>query len=789
MKFSKKFYSATSEYTTFFKEVPAPYIRKNLNLEKKPEKAEILVTGLGFYKIFVNGKDITKGLLAPYIANPDDFIYYDLYDLTPYLTKGKNVLAFTLGNGIINCPGGEIWDFEKAEYRNAPMLAFTLDIDGEISEADESLKCAPSATLFDDLRCGEFYDARNEIENWNSPEFDDSNWANVIKVLNIPRGTPTLCKAEPIKVQKELAPVAITPNINVGTTPRYDGRVPDIGYKEDEIFPEGGYLYDFGVNSAGIFRLKLNNTKKGQKIVLQFGENLKENGLYFRDHNFFPLRYTYRCTYTCKGAEAESWEPSFHYQGFRYCIIFGLEEAQATNEALTYLVANSDLKINAGFNCSDEISNKIWEAGIRANLANFYYFPTDCPHREKNGWTGDASLSAEQMMVTLTPIESYREWLKNIRATQNDIGELPGIVPTYKWGSGTGRCWDAVIVNLPYYAWLYTGDTEIIKENSKAIMRFIEYLYAAIEGATDDRFLRHGGLTDWCPAKRPYNMATAPKEFSFLCTNIDVAKKAMEIFEALGVRFIAHKTFAKELYERSKLVARKYFIDSYKALACGSHSITAQAMALYYGVFEIGEQEKAFNELVKMIEKQDNSFDVGILGARVLFHVLSDFGRTDLAYDLITGTDHPSYGAWIDAGDTSFTEGFYLKGANYEPSSHNHHMFGDVLSWYVKHILGININPHADSIKDILIKPDIIPQLKYAEGYVNTENGRIYVKWEKLSDGTLKLNIIVPENYYGFIIAPENWQFFDGMSHKALKSGEYILYDDRIVLDPDTYAS
>ena len=77
MKFSKKFYSATSEYTTFFKEVPAPYIRKNLNLEKKPEKAEILVTGLGFYKIFVNGKEITKGLLAPYIANPDDFIYYE----------------------------------------------------------------------------------------------------------------------------------------------------------------------------------------------------------------------------------------------------------------------------------------------------------------------------------------------------------------------------------------------------------------------------------------------------------------------------------------------------------------------------------------------------------------------------------------------------------------------------------------------------------------------------------------------------------------------------------------
>ncbi|MBE6731312.1 MAG: hypothetical protein E7564_06465 [Ruminococcaceae bacterium] len=778
MKFSKKFYSATTEYTTFFKEVPAPYIRKNLELTKKPEKAEILVTGLGFYKIFVNGKDITKGLLAPYIANPDDFIYYDLYDLSPYLNEGKNVLAFTLGNGIINCPGGLLWDFDDADYRNAPMVAFTLDIDGEITEADETLKCAPSATLFDDLRCGEFYDARKEIENWNSPEFDDSNWDNVIKVLNIPRGTPALCEAEPIKVRKELIPVSITPNIDIGTLPAYDGRLPEIGYKEDEIFENGGYLYDFGVNTAGIFRLKLKNTKEGQKVVLQFGENLKENGLYFRDHNFYPLRYTYRCTYTCKGGETEIWEPSFHYQGFRYCIIYGLEEAQATNKTLTYLVANSDLKVNADFNCSDEISNKIWKAGIEANLANFYYFPTDCPHREKNGWTGDASLSAEQMMVTLTPIESYRQWLKNIRAAQSDIGELPGIVPTYKWGYGTGPCWDAVIVNLPYYAWLYTGDTEIIKENSKAIMRFIEYLYSAIEGATDDRFLRHGGLTDWCPAKRPYNMATAPKEFSFLCTNIDVAKKAMEIFEALGVRFIAHKNFAKELYERSRLVARKYFVDTNRCLACGNISITAQAMALSSGVFEDGEKDKAFSNLVKMLEKRGNAFDVGILGARVLFHVLSDFGRTDLAYDLITGTDHPSYGSWIEAGDTSFTEGFYLKGAKDEPSSHNHHMFGDVLSWYIKRILGIWVNPYRESANDILIKPDFIPQLKFAEGYENIPAGEIYVKWEKLEDGKIKLTVKIPENAKGYIIIGEGYQFSDGMCQKEAKSGEYILYKD-----------
>jgi len=380
-------------------------------------------------------------------------------------------------------------------------------------------------------------------------------------------------------------------------------------------------------------------------------------------------------------------------------------------------------------------------------------------------------------MLTLTPLKSFRQWLNNIRVTQNEMGELPGIVPTYKWGYNAGPCWDAVIVNLPYYAWLYTGDTEILKENSKAILRFLENLYSAVEGFTDDHFLRHKGLTDWCPASRPFDMATTPMEFSLLCNNMETAMKAMEIYDALGVRFLAHKNFAKELYDRSKAVARKYFIDPRKCTAAGG-TITAQAYALSVGIFETSETDKAFQVLVKLIEKQNNRFDIGTLGIRVLFHVLSDYGRSDLAYDLITGVDHPSYGSWIDAGETTFTEGFYVKDKTNAPASHNHQMFSDVLSWYIRHILGININPHRESIEELLIKPDVIPQLQFAEGHVNTPKGKIYLKWEKNAKERVMLTLEVPENSYGFMIAPDGYKFSDGKCHKPLEGGRYLLYKD-----------
>ena len=163
MDFPVNFIAAGYDYTDLEHFVPAPLFRKKFTANKTA-KAEIVIGAAGFYKLFLNGRDITKGELAPYISNPDHIVYYDSYDVTELVAEGENVVAVLLGNGFQNNPGGYVWGFDKAPWRGAPKFAMKLALTAEDEtvteiDSDESFKFCESPILFDDLRCGEYYDA------------------------------------------------------------------------------------------------------------------------------------------------------------------------------------------------------------------------------------------------------------------------------------------------------------------------------------------------------------------------------------------------------------------------------------------------------------------------------------------------------------------------------------------------------------------------------------------------------------------------------------------------------
>lgn len=110
MIFSKKFVSECREYSSYIEHLAAPLFRKSFIIHGKVSQGEIVLCGLGFYDLFLNGTKITKGLLAPYVSNPDHILYYDQYDITPYLTDGENVIAVMLGDGFLNSKT-HVWDF------------------------------------------------------------------------------------------------------------------------------------------------------------------------------------------------------------------------------------------------------------------------------------------------------------------------------------------------------------------------------------------------------------------------------------------------------------------------------------------------------------------------------------------------------------------------------------------------------------------------------------------------------------------------------------------------------
>ena len=204
---SNLFICASYEKNEFEKHIPAPLFRRRFTLSRR-QSAEVTVCGLGFYELYINGEKITKGRLAPYISNPDDVVYYDKYDLTDYIRSGENVIGVCLGNGLLNNPGGKTWDFDKAAFRSVPKLAIHFSSDEVRFEADEKFKVFPSPITFDDYRCGEFYDARREIDGWSLPGFNDSDWKAPLKA-EAPKGIRRYCTAEPIREFDRIAPVSI----------------------------------------------------------------------------------------------------------------------------------------------------------------------------------------------------------------------------------------------------------------------------------------------------------------------------------------------------------------------------------------------------------------------------------------------------------------------------------------------------------------------------------------------------------------------------------------------------
>lgn len=630
MEFPKSFIRASEAYNTFEHHVPAPYLRRAFQADHEA-KANVIITALGFYELYLNGERITKGRLAPYISNPDDLVYYDTYEVT--LRAGENVLGVWLGNGFTNNPGGHIWDFDTAAFRAAPQMALCLtytDKSGEAHciESDKTWRTESSPLLFDDYRFGEIYDGRLEIPGWNTIGFDDSAWEFAERAPQ-PRGEKRLCTVEPIDIVNELKPISVTKT-------------------------EKGYLYDFGINTAGVCRLCVRG-ELDQRIELRHSEHLKdglpdmENIWFKREHWARDLEYVHKDVYTCRGDGEEVYTPAFTYHGFRYVLVSGITEAQATEDLLTALEMHSLLEERGGFSCSDETANKLQQMTRQSDVTNFYYFPTDCPQREKNGWTADAALSSEHILLNLGAEKSYREWLRAIVKAQDNNGALPGIVPTSGWGFawGNGPAWDSVLIELPYRLYQYRGDLDSVKLCAPAIIKYLHYL----------------------------------------TTRMD---------------------------------------------------------------------------------------EHGVLGGRVLFHVLTDFGYGDLAFSMITRPDYPSYGNWIARGATTLWEVFQPEGSD-RIGSLNHHFWGDISSWFTQALSGIRMAPHGEP-NEVDFRPSFISRLTHAEAFHIAPAGRIASAWERDEDDVIVLTVELPSTMHGVIRLESGYVFEDGLAYKAAESGTYRIH-------------
>lgn len=772
MYFSDKFIGANTELCDYDNHVPAPYLRKSFDMDFTPEKAEIVLTGIGFYELYINGTRVSKGEMAPYITNADDVCFYDCFELLPYLKKGKNCIGILLGNGFRNAFGGDCWQFEKGAGRGpvAAALYFCASGEGKVIEfeGDSEFKTHPSPILYNDIRMGYIYDSRLEIPNWADPQFDDSRW-NAAVTIPSPNGEKCLCTAAPVRVVEELSPVDIKhfdilPYMYEDTTPT---SMPLEGAIRENV-----YLYDFGVNGAGVTVLRVNG-KAGQRITVRHGEYYVDgrfsiNNIINRKPQLLDnsMKYLQADTFICKGGY-EEFIPRFKYDGFRYAYVEGLEPEQATAEALTFRVMSTIGKRRADFECSDYILNRLYEMTIRSDVANFYYFPTDCPHREKNGWTGDASLSAEQLLLNFDIADSLKEWLRCIRTSQRSDGAIPGIVPTYGWGFawGNGPSWDSVMVDLPYYIYKYDRDIDVICENANMIVKYLRYAKSRL----NENGLAEFGLGDW---NAPDSKKTAPLIVTDCLRLYETAKKAEGLFKIAGLE--AEEEIAADMADGMLNAILGNLID--ENCVVKGNCQTSQAYALSLGVFDCLNKRDQAQEVLRRIIERDGSGEVntcGVIGMRHIFHVLAEMGEVETAFKLITSTHHTCYGGWVLNGDSTLRENF--KPVGHETfDSLNHHYMGDIASWLIRRVAGLCYGEEFDSSSFIEVKPQFIACLSYAKAYYDSKDGRCYSEWRRV-DGGVTVKIIVPEGYRVRVILPEGYGTDDGSSF-FIEGGETEFY-------------
>ncbi len=733
--------ATTTKYNTIENHVSAPLFRRIFDCAKRGDSV-LEISAAGFYRVFLNGKELTKGFFAPYISNPDQVIYYDEYSLDDILRDKGNELLVLLGNGFNNSNDCGIWEFDKASFRSAPKFYLAIRVDGEqILTTDEQFEVCDSPITFDDLRCGEHYDARLGENLFASP-------AKPV-FTPMPKGEYRKCMAHPIVIEKELT----VKEIIKGNT---------------------GFLYDFGENNTGLCRLQI-CASEGQEIDMTFCEMRDKNepdqrNLRFRDR--YVEGYVQHDRYICKEGE-QTYMPSFTYHGFRYVYIEGITEEQATESLLTYLVIHSDIKTRATFACSNEIINQIQECVVRTDKANYHYFLTDCPHREKNGWTGDVAATAEQVNYNFDTYASAREWLHTVRKAQLESGQIPGIIPTSGWGYewGSGLIWDSVLVELPYQLYRFSGKIEIVEENIETIWKYLGYM----RSMENESGLFDYGLGDWCEAGAiDETVSKTPLEVVISLASIDLLAKAEFLFQVAGQEHRADDV--KQYMDTIRKTFRdKYIVDD--AVSCMSQ--TAQSMALALNVFEECEQEQAYRKLLEIIEEDGRHIRFGFTGARHLFDVLSKFGDTQLALELIVGPEFPSYGYCIQDGATTLWEMFcelaeedgrkFRIDGNPAMLSMNHPAFGSVSSWFYRRLAGL----HVISAQELLISPCIDCNLDWVEAEYENEYGEIKILWKRQKD-----DVVLKVTNHGFTGKVQSKYLLDNEQKEIILSEgttEYFL--------------
>ncbi|MBB2145320.1 Bacterial alpha-L-rhamnosidase [Pedobacter sp. LMG 31464] len=696
---------------------PAPYFRKTFETTKKIKSARAYIAAGGLYELSLNGEKVGNHRMDPMYTRYDRRTLYVTYDVTHQLKIGKNAIGVLLGNGWYNHQSTAVWDFDKAPWRNRPTFCLDLRItytDGTIEtiKSGKDWKTALSPIIFNSIYTAEHYDARLELDGWNKVGFDDSKWKRVIY-----RSAPS----------RNIVAQALHPIRNI----------EEITAKSIKKFNDTTYLFDLGRNISGVSKIKLNGPA-GTVVRLKHTERLYSNGR----ADLSNIDVHYRPTddkdpfqtdiLILSGKGEESFMPHFNYKGFQYVEVSLSRPIELKKEDLVGYFMHSDVPVMGSVKASDPLIDKIYYATNNSYLSNLFGYPTDCPQREKNGWTGDAAIAIETGLYGFDGITIYEKWLADHRDEQQPNGVLPAIIPTDGWGYewANGPDWTSTIAIIPWNIYRFYGDTKILKDNYENIRRYVNHI-----DETYPTGLTSWGLGDWVPVK-----SVSPVELTSTCyyyADVVILAKTANI---LG------KADDYKKYTDLALKIKNTFNAKYLNKTTGIYNTGLQtelSVPLFWGIVPDEMKAKVAENLAKRVEADGFHLDVGLLGTKAILNALSENGYAEIAYKVAAQKTFPSWGWWIANDATTLYENWPIDAKS--DISMNHIMFGEIGAWLYKAPGGIKPDENQPGFKNVILQPYFVEGLSSFEATHDGPYGKIISSWKRVGSG-INYKVTVPAN-------------------------------------------
>ncbi|MDF2189377.1 alpha-L-rhamnosidase [Paraflavitalea sp. CAU 1676] len=696
---------------------PAGQFRKQFEAPKKIRSARAYIAVAGLYELYINGARIGTQRLDPMYTRFDRRTLYVTHDVTDQLKTGQNAIGVLLGNGWYNHQSTAVWNFHRAPWRARPAFCLDLRItydDGTVETitSGKDWKTSFSPVVFNSIYTAEHHDTRLAQPGWNTANFDDSKWKSVIY------------RAAPSNniVAQVLHPVRAVEEVPAHSVNKISDTV---------------YVFDLARNIAGVSRLKLQGPA-GTIVKLKHAEQIYPNGR----ADLSNIDVHYRPTddkdpfqtdiFILSGNGEETFMPHFNYKGFQYVEVTSDKPITLSKESLTGYFMHSDVPPIGTVKSSNPTIDKIWSATNNAYLSNLFGYPTDCPQREKNGWTGDAQIAIETGLYSFDGITVYEKWLADHRDEQQPNGVLPSIIPTGGWGYewGNGPDWTSTIAIIPWNIYLFYGDTKLLADCYDNIKKYVDHIDELYPGG-----LTTWGLGDWVPVK-----SKSPVEFT---STAYYYADALILSKAAG---LLGRKVDQQKYQALAEKIRKAFNDKFlnrQTAQYGSGLQTEMSVALYWGLVPDELNARVAANLAKRVELDNFHLDVGLLGTKAILNALSANGYADVAYKLAAQETFPSWGWWIKNGATTLYENWDINAKS--DLSRNHIMFGEIGGWLYKGIAGIKPDEAVPGFRNIILEPHFVDGLTFFEATHDGPHGKITAAWQKEA-GSINWTITIPAN-------------------------------------------